>query len=298
MPPSEQELNRAILNTLVYADVFDYPLTLAEIHRYLAGVNVPLETVSTFLDTSHSVQCIGPYYTLPGREAIIQTRMRREQEAARLWRAARAYGKVISALPFVRMVAVTGSLAMNNVDANADIDYLVVTMPGRLWMCRLLVLVVTRVAALSGISLCPNYLLTLNSLEITERSLYAAHEFTQMIPLSGMDTYQHMVALNPWVRDYLPNADGMPGAALAAPEAAHSYPLRSLLERILMTRPAGWLEDWEMRRKIHKLSLENSGNPEAAFSTDQCKGHSNRHGERTNMLMNERLTRLPPEYAK
>jgi len=48
------------------------------------------------------------------------------------------------------MVAITGSLAMNNVENNPDIDYLVVTVGGRLWMVRAMVLAAARLAALHG----------------------------------------------------------------------------------------------------------------------------------------------------
>jgi hypothetical protein len=53
-----------------------------------------------------------------------------------------------------------------------------------------------------------------------------------------------------------------------------------------------------MGRKIRKLSLENMGNPEAIFSADLCKGHSNRHGQRTAISLNEQLTRLELEPAQ
>lgn len=291
----DYEITRAILDTVVYADVFDYPLTLPEIHRYLTGVNTARQDITELLVSGFLLQQVGEYYTLPGREAIVSMRKHREREAARLWRAARFYGGVITRLPFVRMVAVTGSLAMNNVEANADIDYLIVTVPGRLWSCRLLVLVVARIAALHGFSLCPNFLLTQNALDISGHSLYAAHEFTQMVPLSGTEIYEQMRTLNPWVKDFLPNADGLP-ALCEQNIPVHSSPgLRRLFERILFTPVFTWSERWEMERKIRKLSLENTGNPEAIFSADVCKGHSNRHGQRTERLLSERLTRLSLE---
>jgi hypothetical protein len=291
MNPTESGLRRAILNTVVYADIFDYPLRLDEIHRYLTGVRIPLEELSALIDRQSFLQPVGKYYTLPGREAIVSTRAQREKQAARLWRAARSYGRIIARLPFVRMLAVTGSLAMDNVETQADIDYLIVTVPGRLWLCRLLVLAVARFAAWRGVSLCPNFLLSQTALKIPEHSLYAAHEFAQMLPLYGLDVYEEMRALNPWVLDYLPNARGLP-AAFDMPSPAAGSGMKNLLEKILGTAPAARFERWEMERKIQKLSLENAGNPEAVFSAEICKGHSNRHGQRTALVLNERLIHL------
>ena len=50
------------------------------------------------------------------------------------------YGLTIARLPFVRMVAVPGALTMDNVEPGDDVDYLIVTAPDRLWLCRAVVI--------------------------------------------------------------------------------------------------------------------------------------------------------------
>jgi hypothetical protein len=104
-----------------------------------------------------------------------------------------------------------------------------------------------------------------------------------------------MRTLNEWVKDFLPNTDGIPILANMSTETDSAFGLRPILEWVLTTPPGAWLEHWEMERKIRKLSLENVGNPEAIFSADLCKGHSNRHGQRTALSFNERLMRLELE---
>jgi hypothetical protein len=284
-------LKRAILHTVIYADIFDYPLTVHEIHRYLTGVSASLETVENALPGV--LRQMGDYYTLPGRESIVSTRQRRQQIASRLWPGALRFGSLIARLPFVRMVAVTGSLAMDNVENNADLDYLIVTTPGRLWLCRALILALGRLAALQGVRLCPNYIISQRALEFHTRNIYAAHELAQMIPLSGIDVYEQIRALNLWMKeDFLPNADGAPLRSIPNLGATSASTARAWLEALLLTPPGAWLEKWEMDRKIRKLRRENGDNPEAAFSADLCKGHSHRHGQKTEQVLNKKLENI------
>ncbi|HSA99685.1 MAG TPA: hypothetical protein VLE49_03475 [Anaerolineales bacterium] len=276
---SDQTLLRAVFHTLAYSDVFDYPLTAGEVYCYLTSMSASLTEVTQALAEESLFTRVGEYFTLRGREDIVESRERRAEIAKRLWPKAARYGQIIARLPFVRMVALTGSLAMNNTEEGKDIDYMIVTAPGRLWTCRALSLLVARFAKLEGVSLCPNYLVTTNALELRERSLYVAHELAQMIPLSGPEIYQEIGRLNRWAAEYLPNASLAP----KMPQAVGPVQKRSIVQRaleILLRLPFGdRLEKWERDRKIARLTREQSASFESYFSADVCKGHIDRHGE-------------------
>ena len=286
---------QAILLTIAYADIFDYPLTASEIHRYLTGVCATLEQVKHALPKMSAYVHTGGYYSLPERESIIGLRQTRDEKSVWLWRHAVRYGQRIARLPYVRMVAVTGSLAMNNTDSRADIDYLIVTEPGHLWLCRAMVHALRRIAVIEGLNLCPNYLITTQALRFTDQNLYTAHELAQMIPLSGLNIYHEIRWQNEWVSQYLPNAEGIPPTLkpVVIRESRHRF--RSMLETVLRTPLAARLEQWEMKRKILMLSREQSDSPESCFTADCCKGHANLHGALTNKAFNERLRSLPGE---
>jgi hypothetical protein len=279
-------LSRAVFHTVAYADVFDYPLTAREGHRYLTGAQASLEEVERALADATLFAHAGEFYALCGRAEIFQTRNQREKIASRLWRKSGRYGRIIASLPFVRMAAVSGSLAVDNTEEGKDIDYLLVTAPKRLWTVRAMTLALARIARLEGLSLCPNYLLTTNALELSDRSLYAAHELAQMIPLSGMEVYAQMRRLNAWTDDSLPNAQGAPSNSRLV-----KIPTRwqRFLESILDLLRVDIFEKWEMDRKIQKLTREQSSSPEASFSADVCKGHKDSYGQRTNVALEERL---------
>jgi hypothetical protein len=291
-------LQRAILHTLAYADVFDYPLTASEIHRYLTGLKATLEEVSEALKDDlpggGQIVRLGDYFTLRGREGTVETRLRRMAASKRWWKDAEFFACLLASLPFVRMVAVTGSLAMDNMDAGGDIDYFIVTSSGRLWTCRLMSLLVVRFARLIGVNLCPNYFVSEQALALEERSLYAAHELTQMVPLYGRNIYDGMRRMNLWADRYLPNARNAPEPHNDVKPARWKYSLEFVLSRL----PLQQVEGWEMNRKLARLSRGQGQNPEAIFAADVCKGHIDRHGQRIEMELAGRLARLDARFRR
>jgi hypothetical protein len=286
---SSESFLRAILHTLAYADVFEFPLRAPEVYRYLTSTRATLEQVRQVLADETRFSQVGDYFTLRGREQIVETRKRRGQVAARLWPQAARYGRMIARLPYVRMVAVTGSLAMNNTDEGKDVDYMIVAAPNRLWICRALILLLARFSRMQGIRLCPNYLVTTNALAFQEKSLYVAHEVAQMIPVFGMEIYQEIRRLNAWIDDYLPNASGVPELAQGVQSEGKPYFLKKVMEFVFNLPIGDRLENWEMNRKIKKLSYEQSSSSESYFSAEICKGHIDRHGENVAMALAARL---------
>lgn len=284
VPATDADLAGAVLRTLAYVDGFDYPLTAAEIQRYLVQHSADLATVTAVLSTlsGTTIATRDGYYFLPGRDHIVSLRQQRATLARQLWPDAVRYGRVIGQLPFVRMVAVTGSLAVDNPRTNADIDYLIVTAHGRLWLCRALVIGVVRLAARRGLDLCPNYFISDAALTFPEHNLYTAHEVVQMVPLAGRDVYRRLRAANTWVARFLPNA-GDPSRDMTRPVETMHWSGRAA-ERLLSTPPGAALDRWEMQRKIRKFTTQsgsaNGQFGETAFTPNLCKGHFDNHGRR------------------
>ena len=287
--PTEKVLH-SVFHTLAYADVFDYPLTASEVYRYLTSNKATFEAVTRALADDTLFSQTGDFFTLRGREEIVETRKRRAQIAAHLWEKAARYGRIIAHFPFVRMVAITGSLAMNNTDAGKDVDFMIVTAPDHLWTCRALSLLIARVAKREGINLCPNYLVTTNALGLKEQSLYVAHELAQMIPLSGMEIYDQIRRSNLWIYDYLPNAAGAPEWPNAVRRAKGISRIQQSLEFFFRLPLGEGFEKWEMNRKMERLAREQAHSVESYFSADVCKGHIDRHGENVVTALAVRLS--------
>src|SRR5688572_27683240 len=80
-------LTTAILKTLSYSDVFDHPLTLEEMHRYLVA-SAFMEEIAACLAESDLIQNTDGYYHLAGRSAIVQIRRQREALSQRAYKRA------------------------------------------------------------------------------------------------------------------------------------------------------------------------------------------------------------------
>jgi hypothetical protein len=284
-----ETLKYSVFHTLAYADIFDYPMTAEEVYRYLAARRASREEITQVLADESLFTRVQEYFTLRGRENIVETRMRRAEVSARLWIKAARYGRMIAMLPFVRMVAVTGSLAMNNTDEGKDVDYLIVTSPNHLWTCRALSLFIARFARFEGVNLCPNYLITTNALKLTERSFYVAHELAQMIPLSGFEMYREIQRQNRWLEDYLPNALIEPELPPGILGRKKNSVIQNALEIVFRLPLIDRFENWEMNRKIARLTREQSSSSESYFSADVCKGHIDQHGENVVAALSVRL---------
>jgi hypothetical protein len=287
-------ISHAILQTLTYAELFDYPLTPSEVCHYLIGVRATREEIERMLSDSaqlaQQIVRVDGFLTLPQREKLVDVRLRRQADAQQQWPRARTYARLIAHFPFVRMVALTGALAMANA-RDGDIDFLIVTRPGHLWLVRGLSVALVRLARLRGDQLCPNFLLSENALAIPEHNIYQAHEIVQMIPLYGFEVYRRMRQCNQWALQFLPNADAMRGADTSEELSAAVARFKRWCERLLSGALGKRIERWEMNRKVRKLSAQVTAlAAESRFSADVCRGFLSGHGTRVMNAFQTRTT--------
>ncbi|MBI4503086.1 MAG: hypothetical protein HY700_18260 [Gemmatimonadetes bacterium] len=297
-----EDIEQAAIRAVAYADIFDYPLSGVEVHHYLHGV--PSTPEATAVALRQCAALGGPlgerdgFYTLPGREGLVELRRDRLTSAQRRWPTAIRWGRVLGGVPFVRMVAVTGSLAWDNVDKAADIDYLIVTEPGRLWLCRWMVTLVTRAARAIGIPLCPNYLISTRALSLSDRNIYTAHELVRMTPIVGFGTYRRLRKLNAWCYDFLPNAPGPSLVPSRRKETMRGWwdrvltRLARLSEDAFRSEAGALLECWEMRYRIRKRLRQSIDQGDSAYGVDRFKCHTAGYQRRILTIFAQRLRSL------
>jgi hypothetical protein len=213
-------LRKAILKTLAYADVFDYPLTVQEVNRFLItdrpqDFPLILEELNQFVSNG-LVRKKDNYYFLKDRAKIVALRRkRRVWSEEKLKIASRMAGR-LRRLPWIRMVAITGALTMENTTETDDIDFLIVTAHNRLWLTRLLTVILLELVGCRRHpgdqefkdKPCLNMFLDEESLKLplSEQNLFTAHEVCQLHPVWDRGAiYQRFLKENLWAEKYLAN---------------------------------------------------------------------------------------------
>jgi len=274
----------AILRTILYADIFQHAPTVQQCHEFLltsapCAYETFLATLNSSTDLRSALARRNGCLAIVGRECLFELRQQRDQDAAGLWRRARRGMRYFAALPFVRMVAVSGALAMNSPRSTLDdVDLLLVTRPGRVWIVRTVCVQLVRALNLSGVRFCPNYLLSEDALVQRRRDLFTAHEVAHLIPMAGWHTYRRFCLANEWVSGFLPNVRLPRQAGLQCGDARDGLVARAV-SRLLGGRAGDALDRWRERRERRWLPPEpGRSDPAAELGRHVLKGHFDDHG--------------------
>ena len=136
----------AIARSVIYASLFDYPLTLEELHYSLIGSDQTRAEILAGDEGSELLRDLVEYrdgFFFPmGRDRGQATLPRGAQP--RVSRAAPARAAADLRAPFHTAVALSGSIAHRNLEPNGDLDLFIVTQGPRVWTVTVMLLVLTK----------------------------------------------------------------------------------------------------------------------------------------------------------
>lgn len=244
-------LESLVMATVAYTHQFHYPLSAREVQQRLLSPGAlktlgfktkPLGTVPTTTEITQvlarlvrrkKLVRVGQWYGLALSAAAVDVKLRRRR--ARLHRLRQPLfdqlTRVLSRVPWVWGVALTGSSAMANAPADADIDVLIITAPQRLWLTRAVVLWLSwwhRQRGKGG--WCFNLWLEPSELALApeKQGVYEAYELWQCRWLFDRARWhQAWLAQNSWSLGFLP-AVTTEGRVAKAQNTVSSLPLYAL----------------------------------------------------------------------
>jgi hypothetical protein len=244
--PDDIILGRSVLRTLLYFDIFNYPLNADEVLRFLGINSVNEADVEQALQrlTREKVlfHCKG-FYGLTNNEETVNRRLKGNSEAKKTLPLAHRQAHLIYKFPFVRAVLASGSLSKNYMDEKSDLDFFVITSPGRLWIARMLIVIYKRVVLRNSFKyFCVNYFVDENHLEIEEKNQFTATELATILPLYSAKHYHKLIEANStWLKRFFPNFKPRKTSHLTEP--AKGFILKKISEILLnvVAKPVEWL---------------------------------------------------------
>ncbi len=272
-------LAERIISTLRFFDLQNFPLTAFEIHKYLIADKATLrdkldsrfelsmedlppappvhfDTILTQLHILSREKRIGAqngFYTLPGKEKLIQDRARSYLIGLSREKRVQRYLAPTKHIPFVRGISLAGSQALGQQRATSDIDLLIITDPNRMWTARTMlsawfhIFGVRRHGKKITNRFCLNHYLA-NPREVdAERNLYKAMEYTKLRSVVGPQHIRKFQRSNEnWMRQFFPNI------TFPVLKSQPTSKIQFFLEKFFNNSLGNWLErtlgNWQQKR--------------------------------------------------
>lgn len=281
-------LEQSIFNTVRYFDIFDLPVTAVQIWRSLildsgesrtrwggqhiaslAAVRQALQE-STWL--AGEIKNHTGYFYLRGKSELIQQRFARHVLAQQKWKSARRVIRLLATVPFVRMLAGAGSLALDNPRPESDVDIFLVVRRGRIWTARLLLLIVTQLLGRrrkywegeAPDKMCLNHYVSEDSLAIAGElhNVFAAVLYTHLVPLYGLSLFDSFQRLNaPWLKARIMYPDPPLLPHMYTVQISRGFEIIKRAVESLLLEPIGnWLE--RGAEKLQRMVIAKHAQPE------------------------------------
>jgi len=240
-------IKKHILATLTYFNMFDYPLKKREIYIFLGNkINrQDFEHALCQLVEEAGIFKIGNFYSLFNNYALAERRNRGNLKAEKMLQKAERSAAIIAGFPFVKGVAISGSLSKKFADEGADTDFFIITTSNRLWIARTLLHLFKKFTFLFNLQdhYCMNYFIDEASPCILENNIYTATEAVTMIPVCGTDAFELFYQANSWTKKFFPNQYMH---ISSAKEIKRTW-LRYAIERLASNRAGDWLDTFLMK---------------------------------------------------
>lgn len=260
-------LEKSILATIAYFDIFDYPLTLVEIWQWLYTYSEPrnqnqepikIFDIQEILDNSDylkkRLETKNGFYFLAGRTGLVEKRMERYNIAERKYKKALRIIKFLHLIPYVKMIAICNTLAYSNARDESDIDLFIICEKGHLWKTRFLISGFLKFFNLRPTELqtrdkiCASFFLSEDNLDIRNLAInddiYLKYWITQIYPVYDDGVYGQFSTSNGWVKNDLPNIFSITPTIRRQLTAS---PLKTIFRLIFSILPENYCKNYQWK---------------------------------------------------
>jgi len=283
----------AVLKTLAYADLFDHPLRLEEVHDGLLDCDATVDEVSEALQDWERRGVIAQHNRLRflrDRRQLVNVREQRRQQTQTLLQKHAWLLRLLVKFPGVRSVSLSGAAAFENCKPADDLDIFIITAPRRLWTIYVALVILLKLIGKRK-TICLNCLFDQEHLSLNERDFFVAHQIAFLRPFSGGEYFRQFLLANAWIYSHLPQRRRAAETLTIAPEKSG---LKKVVEKIFAWRlfdyPEKFLFALYRRRIQHKTAhLPGDG---VVIQPGQIRLFTNNHRHRLKEALQRRMQEI------
>ncbi len=266
----------SIIRQLIYYDIFDHLLSEKELVKDCSLRENTHVHFQELLDRGLIFKLNG-YYAIRDENQLSEKRKKGEENTQQSMPRAMKMAKLISKFPYVRAVALSGSISKGYMDSFKDVDYFIITKPKRLWLARIMLVFYKKVFLLNSFRFfCLNYFIDENNLSIRSRNIFTATEINTLIPVYGFNLMRSFYESNEWVRDYYLD---FPQKEFSEKTETPDSAFKKLLEYLLSNFVGNWLDVFSMKFTVKYWKWKYKGDKSYLFKSsfrfrrDEAKYH-------------------------
>lgn len=211
-------MKNEIKKTLNYYQIFDYFLKEKNLFDFL-HTNKLIKKEDIIHELKKNFKIVSGYIlrqksiTKEDREKLHEQN-KKEKISFFKFKLAKNVAGILKFIPSIKLIAVSGALAMKNAGESDDIDLFIVTAAHTIWVTRFFCVFLLTIIGKRRFynaknvknKFCLNFFVDENHLEMKKKNLYTAHEIAQMKVLHNKDgCYEKLIQKNQWGSAYLAN---------------------------------------------------------------------------------------------
>ena len=285
-------INGAVLKTLAYADLFDYPLRLEEIHDGLLDCDATVDEVNDALqdwERRGVIEQYGGLFFLRDRRQLVAVREQRRQQTQALLQKHAWLLRLVVKFPGVWSVSLSGAAAFENCPKADDLDVFIIAAPRRVWSVYVALVIMLKLLGKRQ-TICLNCLFDQEHLRLNERDFFLAHQIAFLRPLSGGKYFRQFLLANAWIFSHLPQRRGAVETLMSAPRPR----FKKFVENIFFWRIFDYLEKtlFALYRRRIQLKTAHLPGDGVVIQPGQIRLFTNNHRHRFKDALQRRVQEI------
>ncbi|MFA6492801.1 MAG: hypothetical protein WCV58_01540 [Patescibacteria group bacterium] len=294
------KIEKAIIKTLAFFEIFSRPLTLEELWHFLYKCQTSKLQVLMGLRSLQRKKIIvkkDSYFLFSDNKKALTTFLNQKDICQKRFEKVRKTVKFLRYAPFVKNVSIINSLAFKASNINSDIDIFIVASKNHLWSCRAFVITILEILGQNknkwykADKFCLGFAVDEEKLDLADLcfkdDIYFTYWLATLHPVFDRKIYQKLIAQNSWIFNSLPNWQ--------AKNISITKEKKTKLEKILSGNFGKRLEEFLSNLQIKKIQNEKENNRPGASviaNSQIMKLHAYDKRESYRNLWQERLKEL------